>query len=291
MARIKEIRKRIKSVTATHKITSTMEMVAAGRMKRAMNRMVEARPFMAGFTEIVSALVAGGDIPDHPLLDVRSDVRREAVVVLSSNRGLCGAFNTNLFRRCMEEVRRIRDAGREVEIHTLGRKVSSLLRFQGETVHHADELPDRPMFVDAEKLALRLVDRFRADEDRVDRVTIVFAKYETALRQPPESVQVLPIQPASAAGEPASRADATLYSPDREEILKSLLPVYLETLILQALLETTCSEQVARRNAMKNATDNAEEMVKTLTRTLNRARQAQITSELAEIVGGAEALK
>jgi len=292
MARIKEIRKRIKSVTATHKITRTMEMVAAGRMKRAMDRMVGARPFMAGFTEVVSALVAGGDLPDHPLLEVRSEVRREAVVVLSSNRGLCGAFNTNLFRRCLEEVRRIREDGREVEIHALGRKVASLLRFQGETVHHADELPDRPMFADAEKVALRLVDRFRAPEDdRVDRVTVVYATYQTALRQPPESIPVLPIRPVSAAGAAASRADATLYSPDREEILTSLLPVYLETLILQALLETTCSEQVARRNAMKNATDNAEEMVKSLTRTLNRARQAQITSELAEIVGGAEALK
>ena len=276
MAKIKEIRNRIKSVKATHKITSTMEMVAAGRMKRAMNRMLESRPFMEGFTDIVGELVAGGDLPDHPLLAEPKETRREAVVVLSSNRGLCGAFNTNIFRRCMEEVRRIRDEGREVEIHTFGKKVSSLLRFQGEAVHAVGELPDRPVFADAERIADALVDRFQA-----------------ALQQPPESMQLLPIDPsAGKLEEPGAAAvgDVTIYSPERASIFTALLPLYLRSMVLQALLETTSSEQVARRNAMKNATENAEDMIKNLTRKLNKVRQAAITRELAEIVGGAQAV-
>lgn len=294
MAKIKEIRNRIKSVKATHKITSTMEMVAAGRMKRAMNRMLESRPFMEGFTDIVGELVAGGDLPDHPLLAEPQEIRREAIVVLSSNRGLCGAFNTNIFRRCMEEVRRIRDEGREVEIHTFGKKVSSLLRFQGEAVHAVGELPDRPVFADAERIADALVDRFQAaPEERVGRVTIIFARYKSALQQPPESMQLLPIDPsAGKQEEPGAAAvgDVTIYSPERASIFTALLPLYLRSMVLQALLETTSSEQVARRNAMKNATENAEDMIKNLTRKLNKVRQAAITRELAEIVGGAQAV-
>jgi F-type H+-transporting ATPase subunit gamma len=192
----------------------------------------------------------------------------------------------------MEELNRIRGEGREPEIHTLGKKVTGLLRFQGESIHHAADLPDRPVFADAVQLAERLAARFTApDEDRVDRVTIIFARYESALRQPPESRQVLPVRPVTADAGAHGGADATLYSPDREEIFTALLPVYVESVILQALLETTCSEQVARRNAMKNATENAEDMIKTLTRNLNKVRQAQITRELAEIVGGSQALQ
>jgi F-type H+-transporting ATPase subunit gamma len=247
---------------------------------------------MNGFTEIMGALVAGGDLPDHPLLEQRSEVRREAVLVLSSNRGLCGAFNTNLYRRCREEIGRIRGEGREPEIHTLGKKVTGLLRFQGEAIHQAAELPDRPVFADAVGLAERLAARFTGpEEDRVDRVTIIFARYESALRQPPESRQVLPVRPVTPDTEGRRGGDATLYSPDRAEIFAALLPVYVESVILQALLETTCSEQVARRNAMKNATENAEDMIKTLTRNLNKVRQAQITRELAEIVGGSQGLQ
>ena len=266
-------------------------MVATGRMKRAMNRMVEARPFVAAFTEIVGELVLGGDLPDHPLLDERGEIKREAIVVLSSNRGLCGAFNTNLYRQAMKEIHRARQDGRQIEIHTLGKKVTSLLRFQGESVHRPADLPDRPVFSDAVQIARDLVQRFRGPEDdRVDRVTLVYARYMNALRQPPESVQVLPVRPAVTADAQARATDVAIFSPDRETILTELVPVYLETTILQALLETSCSEQVARRNAMKNATENAEDMIKNLTRKLNKVRQAQITRELSEIVGGAQVL-
>ncbi len=293
MAKTKEIRNRIKSVKATHKITRTMEMVAAGRMKRAMDRMVEARPFVAGFQKVMGGLVSGGDSIEHPLLEVRGEIRREAVVVMSSNRGLCGAFNTNLFKRCMEEVRSIRDQGREVEIHTVGKKVGTLLRFQGESVHSARDIPDRPVFGDAENLAATLLERYQAPAgEGVDRITLVFARYHSALKQPPESMQVLPIQadPESMESSGGALGDATIFSPDREAILTRLLPLYLRSSILQAFLETTCSEQVARRNAMKNATENAEDMIKTLTRNLNKVRQALITRELAEIVGGSVGL-
>ncbi|MBN2492385.1 MAG: ATP synthase F1 subunit gamma [Planctomycetes bacterium] len=292
MAKIKEIRNRIKSVRATHKITSTMEMVATGRMKRALNRMLEARPFLRGFTEVMARLVSSGDLPDHPLLAERADIRREAVVVLSSNRGLCGAFNTNLYRRCMEELRRIRSAGHPTEIHVLGKKVAGLLRFQGEEVATAAPLPDRPVFADAVALARALTARFAAaEEDRVDRVTLVCARYESALRQPAVTLAVLPVRPAAPAGLARGAGDAAIYSPARAEIFASLLPVYVESVLFQALLETTASEQVARRNAMKNATENAEDMIKTLTRNLNKVRQAQITRELAEIVGGSQGLR
>lgn len=292
MAKIKEIRNRIKSVSATHKITRTMEMVAAGRMKRAMDRMIEARPFVQGFSEVVDDLVSG-ELPDHPMLQDRADVKREAVVIFSSNRGLCGAFNTNLFREGVREIKRILGAGREVEVHTVGKKVTSLLKFAGYDVHTAHELPDRPVFDDAVRLTDALVERFLApDGDRVDRVTVVSAHYENALRQPPASSQVLPIVPQAAGSDGGTGAatDTTIYSPDRSEIVAQLLPLYLRSAVFQAFLETGCSEQVARRNAMKSATENAEDMIKTLTRNLNKARQAQITAELAEIVGGAQAL-
>lgn len=290
MAKIKEIRNRIKSVKATHKITRTMEMVAAGRMKRAMDRMLEARPFVDGFADVIGELVSG-DLPDHELLASRTDPKREAVVILSSNRGLCGAFNTNLVRKGLEVIRAARAEGREVEIFTVGKKVTSLLRFQGETIDEPSEMPDRPSFADAVALCNKLVARFTASEgSRVDRVTVVSAKYETALRQPPASQQVLPIAPPESETS-ALATDATIYSPERAEILAKLLPLYLRSAVFQAFLETSCSEQVARRNAMKSATENAEEMTKSLTRNLNKARQAQITSELAEIVGGAQALE
>jgi len=252
--------------------------------------MQEARPFMAGFSKVIAGLVSSGDLPEHPLLENRSEPRREAVVILSSNRGLCGAFNTNLFRKGMEEIRRIREEGREVEIHTVGKKVAALLKFQGESISSAIEIPDRPAFTDAEKLAATLLERFDSkEESRVDRVTLVYSRYQSALKQPPRSMQILPIQ-ADVEGPDIPRCDVTIYSPKRDEILSRLLPLFLRSSVLQALLETTCSEQVARRNAMKNATENAEDMIKNLTRTLNKVRQAQITRDLSEIVGGAQGL-
>ena len=145
MAKIKEIRNRIKSVSATHKITRTMEMVAAGRMKRAMDRMIEARPFVKGLTEVVNDLISG-ELTDHPMLQDRSDVKREAIVVFSSNRGLCGAFNTNLFREGVKEINRVKEAGRQVEVHTVGKKVTVVVFRDRAPVSVQVKLADRNKF-------------------------------------------------------------------------------------------------------------------------------------------------
>jgi len=247
---------------------------------------------MAGFRSVVAGLVSG-EKPEHALLGERSRIEREAVVIFSSNRGLCGAFNTNLFRDGMAAIREAREAGRAVEIHTVGKKATSLLRFAGETVDHPGEMPDRPLFNDAVALAERFAARFTAPEgERVDRVTLIAARYESALRQPPARQVILPIAPeGDVSGAPAANSGATLFSPARNEIVERLIPLYLRSVVFQAMLEVACSEQVARRNAMKNATENARDMIKTLTRKLNKARQAAITRELAEIVGGASALR
>lgn len=288
MAQTRELRRRIKSVENTRQITKTMEMVATSKLKRAQDRVIAARPYAEALAGVI------GDLYDPELADrfpllrrPEGTPRRVALVVITSNRGLCGAFNANLIKEGRRRIAELEEAGSEVELHLVGRKGIGFFRFLGrDAATRRQDIGDRPTPVHAAELVQDLMDRFAAG--RLDAVEIVFAKFVSAITTPPTRLAVLPIIPPAGDG---AQSRFYLLKPSPEEILEALLPLYVRNQVFRALVETAASEQGARRTAMKNATDSAGDMIDTLRRTYNRARQSQITQELAEIVGGAEALK
>ncbi len=286
----KEIRKRIKSVTSTKKITKTMELVATSKMKRAQDRVAAAGPYTAKLQEIINAIASGGPL-DLPLLQPRSQVKNVALVVLTANRGLCGGFNANLIKAGKIEHKEQTAQGRGVQLHCVGKKGLGTLRFQGyEITRSIVDMPDKPTFDDARRVTDPLVADFLKGE--IDEVVVVYPHWKSVGSQPPTVKKLLPIErPQVEAGtEKKSNLDF-IFSPSANEIMSDLLPRYVTQSMYTMLVMSFAGEQVARRTAMKSATDNAQEMITHLTRTLNRARQAQITQEIAEIVGGAAALK
>ncbi|MBX3461186.1 MAG: ATP synthase F1 subunit gamma [Planctomycetes bacterium] len=283
----KEIRKRIKSVTSTKKITKTMELVATSKMKRAQDRVQAAGPYAAKLQEIISAIAGGGSV-DHPLLQSRTEVKNVALVVLTANRGLCGGFNANLIKMAKIEHKNQSERGRGVRLHCVGKKGMATLRFQGYEITRAIvDMGDKPGFADARRVTDPLVEAFLKGE--IDEVLVVYPHWQSVGSQPPTVKKLLPIEPPK--GGKSGRVLDFIFSPDAKEILNDLLPRYVTQSMYTMLVMSHAGEQVARRTAMKSATDNAQEMITYLTRTLNRARQAQITQEIAEIVGGAAALK
>ena len=290
MAQTRELRRRIKSVENTRQITKTMEMVATSKLKRAQDRVVAARPYAQALAEVIGDLYDAELASRFPLLR-RPDgpPRRVALIAITSNRGLCGAFNANLIKEARRRLGELEQAGAEVELHLVGRKGIGFFRFLGRDVAVArQDIGDRPTPVHAGELVQPLMDRFAGGQ--LDAVEVVFAKFNSALSTPPTRLAVLPIEPP-AHEDGARRERFYLLKPDPDQILEALLPLYVRNQVFRALVETAAAEQGARRTAMKNATDSAGDMIDTLRRTYNRARQSQITQELAEIVGGAEALK
>ena len=286
MAKGRELKGRIKSIENTRKITRTMEMVATSKMKRAQDRVVAARPYAQALAEVMSSLYSEELAERFPLLRQPAQEQRAAVVLLTSNRGLAGAFNANLIREARHLLARLEAKGTGVEMHIVGRKGIGYFRYVGRTLAAArTEITDRPSAEDAASLIDSLMERFTAGE--LDAVYVVYAKFNSVLSTPPTSERVLPVA-RPAAGAPTR--DFLLF-PSAEEILTELLPSYVRNAMYRALVETVAGEQAARRTAMKNATDNATDMLGVLRRTYNRARQAQITQEIAEIVGGAAALQ
>ncbi len=290
MPSAKDIQKRIKSVTSTHKITRTMEMVATSKFKRAVDRLVAARPFASTLPEMLG-LLAAADTSDHPLLCARPDVKRVAYLVLTTNRGLCGALNTNLLKMTLNASREQEERGREVDLHVVGRKGVNYLRFiERAMATQVIDLSDRPQPEDAERFAEQLTGAFVSGE--VDEVRVVYPSFKNAAEQPPDIKQVLPLSlPASDDDEEGQAPPQFILEPEADILLGELLPLYLRNTFFRYLLEMAASEQGARRTAMKAATDSAQEMIDTLTLSYNKARQAQITTELLEVVSGAEALK
>jgi F-type H+-transporting ATPase subunit gamma len=284
----KVIRKRIRSVSSTKKITRTMEMVATAKLKSAQQRVQSSGPYLANLRSLMAEIGASGvDVSKWPHFEVRPG-NRTLLFVITANRGLCGAFNTNLVRLARDTYRaRVAD-GHDVRLFVAGKKGNSALRFQGFTPDrvYIDQLSDRPTIDDAEYFLNELVTPFL--ENEVDEVLIVYPHWESLGRQPPTVLRFLPIAPE---GIEASSGPPPLFEPSAEEILDRLLPLYGRQIMYSVLAEAVASEQVARRLAMKLASDNATEMVNLLTRQYNRARQALITKEIAEIIGGAEALK
>lgn len=285
----KEIRKRIRSVTSTKKITKTMELVATSKMKRAQDRVAAAGPYTEKLNEIIAAIASGGASLDLPLLQQRTDVKKVGLVLLTANRGLCGGFNANLIKLAKRTHADQKNQGREVQLTCIGKKGAGTLRFQEYDIHRSIvDMPDKPTFADARRVIDPLVDDFIKGE--IDEVLIVYPHWRGLGSQPPTVKKLLPIEPPEVEGESSGTLDF-LFSPPAEEILADLLPRYVTQTVYTMLVMSHAGEQVARRSAMKSATDNAQEMITNLTRTLNRARQAQITQEIAEIVGGAAALQ
>ncbi len=286
MAKGRELKGRIRSVENTRKITRTMEMVATSKMKRAQDRVVAARPYAAALGEVLSRLNSPELAERYPILRRPARVRRAAVVLLTSNRGLAGGLNANLIKEARARVAELEAAGAQVDVHVVGRKGIGYFRYVGRALAaERTDITDRPTAENAASLVDALMAEFV--DGALDAVYVVHAKFNSALSTPPTTLQVLPVEPP--AGE-APRPRDYILDPSPEAILTELLPLYVRNTVYRALVETAAAEQGARRTAMKSATDNAGEILNLLKRTYNRARQAQITQEIAEIVGGAAAL-
>ena len=284
----RELRSRIRSVENTRRITKTMEMVATSKLKRAQDRVVGARPYAAVLREMLADLYSPELADRFPLLRQPSKVNRAAVLLLTSNRGLAGGFNANLIREARSVVERIEKDGATVDLHVVGRKGLGYFRYVSRPVASSrTDISDRPTADDAKSLVDDLMQQFI--DKKIDALYLVSAKYNSPLSTPPVSEQVLPVAPPERKENKQVRD--YILAPNAEEILGMLLPAYVRNTVYRALVETAASEQGARRTAMKNATDNATDLLTTYKRNYNRARQAQITQEIAEIVGGAAALE
>src|ERR1700730_9944655 len=295
MASLQDIRRRITSVKNTRKITKALELVAGARLRRAQQRIEEMRPYADRMQELmVGTSRAASSFRNLALLQ-RRDVKRVALLVLTGDRGLAGPFNGQVLRRAFELERKERAEGHEVAWTVIGRKGASTLRFRRyEVTAQWAGFVDKPTYADAQAVAHKLAEMYAAEE--IDRVVLVYNRFESALVQRVTSMDLLPIPKDVLEGgeeltprEEALRGDF-IYEPEPEEILARLLPVYLETEIYRALLESATSFLAAQMTAMRNASKNAGELIDTYTLQMNRARQAQITQEILEIVAGADAL-
>lgn len=286
MAIAREVKRRIRSVENTSQITRTMEMVAASKLKKATDRVHAARPYGDALDEIVRSLYSPELTERFPLLRQPVETRRAAILLLTANRGLAGAFNANLIREARLLLERLRGEGVDTELHVAGKKGIGYFRFRGEKLSSArTDISDSPTVDEAELLVAPLREGFA--EGRLDAVHVVASRFHSAMSTPPTVSGLLPIVPK----EGGVSAERYILSPAGPRILQGLLPLYVRNAVYRSLVENAAAEHGARRTAMKNATDNASDMLERLTRSYNRARQAQITQELAEIVGGAAALE
>ena len=286
MAGSREVKRRIKSVENTRQITRTMELVATSKLKRATDRVHAARPYADALHEIVAGLYSPELSEKYPILRRPEEVKRAAVLLLTANRGLCGGFNSNLIKQARGLMDELRGRGIETELHIAGKKAVAYFRFRGEEMMTTrTDIGDHPTVEDAESLVGPIRDRFERGD--VDAVYVVSSKFVSAMSTPPHTRELLPIK----GEEGASTADVYILSPSGDMILERILPAYVRNAVFTALVENKAAEQGARRSAMKSATDNAGDVLEHLTRTYNRARQAQITQEIAEIVGGSAALE
>ncbi|MEE2899386.1 MAG: ATP synthase F1 subunit gamma [Gemmatimonadota bacterium] len=285
MAGSSDVKRRIKSVENTRQITRTMELVATSKLKRATDRVRAAKPYADALHEIVQGLYSPGLSDKYPILRRPETTERAAILLCTANRGLAGGFNANLIKKARNLMEDLRGQGIEIELHIAGKKGIAYFRFRGEEMlTQRTDIGDYPTVDDAESLIGPIRDRF--ESGKVDAVYVVSSKFRSAMSTPPHTRDLLPIE---AEGEESS-ADYIL-SPSGDMILDRILPAYVRNAVYIALVENAAAEQGARRTAMKSATDNAGDVLEHLTRTYNRARQGQITQEIAEIVGGSAALE
>jgi F-type H+-transporting ATPase subunit gamma len=282
------LRRRIRSVRSTQKITRAMELIAASRITKARNAVESARPYAQMITRVIRDLALEAEVADHPLLSQREQTQRVGVVVITSDRGLAGAYNTNVLRRAERLVGEERDAGHDVALYVVGRKAEVYFRYRRvELASVFTGMSDQPRYADAVTVGDRLVDDYTAG--KIDRVWLVYTDFRSALSQVTSVAKLLPVDPKPFEGG-QSFGPQFVFEPDPASILDRLIPRYVEHRLYAGLLESAASEHASRQRAMKAATDNAGEIIDDLTREANAARQAAITTEISEIVGGAEAL-
>ena len=288
---LRTIKRRISSVKSTQKITRAMELIASSRIIKAQQRVEAARPYSEEMRRLMASVAANAASIDHPLLKERDEISSVGTVVVTADRGLAGAYNSNVIRAAERDMR---EHGKDNRLFLVGKKGVTYFRFRGYEFEESwMGNSEQPRVEDARNVAKALADDF--SEGKVDQVKLAYTRYESAMTQRPTVVQLLPLPEEELKELQEEQEDQQrpqyVFEPDPEQILNYLLPRYVEGLILQGLLEAAASEHAARRRAMKAATDNADDLMDNLTRTYNQARQAEITTEIMEVVGGAEALR
>jgi F-type H+-transporting ATPase subunit gamma len=296
MAKGRQLKGRIRSVQNTRKITKTMELVATSKLKRAQDRVIAARPYADALREVLADLVTPDLADRFPLLrqpksPSKGGPSRAAVILLTSNRGLAGGFNSNLIKEARRRIEALEAEGYAVELYGVGKKGIGYFKYLGRKLAlERMDVGDRPTADHAAEIVEPLIRGFAAGE--LASVDLVQARFISALQTPPATVRILPVEMTGKRESGVARKSANyILAPNAEAILEQLLPLYVRNAVYRGLVETAAAEHGARRTAMKNATDNAGEILELLKRTYNRQRQAQITQEIAEIVGGAAALQ
>jgi F-type H+-transporting ATPase subunit gamma len=303
---VRVLRRRIRSTRSTKKITKAMELVATSRIAKSQQRVAASLPYSSAITNVLTALASNASV-DHPLLQPRPVVRRAGVVVITSDRGLCGGYNANAIRTAEQLIARLQDEGRQVALYVVGRKGVTYYRFRHRAIEQSwTGFSEQPTFADAREIGRTLIAAFVAGADDVDgeagpaagvdgvlgvdELHIVHTQFRSLMVQTPAANFLAPMQVEEREVDESALPPAYEFEPDPDALLDALLPKYINTRIYAALIDAAASESAARRRAMKSATDNAEELIKSLTRAMNSARQGAITQEISEIVGGANAL-
>ena len=292
-AQLRVYRRRIKSVQSTKKITRAMELIAASRIVKAQQRVTASQPYARQITRVISALASQSNI-EHPLLQEEAEPGPVAVLVISSDRGLAGGYNANALKTASSLEALLKNERKEPALYLVGRKAVGYYRFRGRTATQSwTGFSEQPTYEDAREVADALIAAFLAEPEDggVNEIHVVHTEYVSALTQRPVANRILPlVVEESDAPPPEGALPLYEFEPSPEVLLDTLLPRYVQTRVYAAMLESAASESASRRRAMKAATDNADDLIKTLTRAANAARQADITQEISEIVGGAAAL-
>jgi F-type H+-transporting ATPase subunit gamma len=294
-AQLRVYRAKIRSAKATKKITRAMELISASRIQKAQQRMAEAAPYSRAVTRAVSAVATYSSV-DHPLLVESENPTRAAVVIFAADRGLAGAFSAQVLREAGDLAERLKSEGKEVVYFVLGRKAVQYFQFRQRPMERTWlGGSDQPQFETAKEVADTVIEKFTQDstEGGVDEIHIVYNRFVSLVTQQPEVVRILPLEVVEGVEEVEETEVFPLYEfePEPDDVLDALLPRYIETRIFQAMLQSAASEHAARQKAMKSASDNADKLILEYTRLANNARQAEITQQISEIVGGANALQ
>ena len=297
---VQALRRRIRTVKSTKKIAKAQELVATSRIAKAQERVHASRPYSDAITKVLGALATNASV-DNPLLVARERVQRAGVLLITSDRGLAGAYNANAIRTAEQLIAQLRSEGKEVALYVVGRKGVGYYRFRGRDIAASwTGFSERPSFADAKRIGDALIEAFAAGSETegtfgpeniagVDELHIVSTEFKSLMTQTAQAKPLAPVQVEEQAEESGLRP-AYEFEPDADELLDALLPKYLNTRLYAALLDSAASESASRRRAMKSASDNADDLLKRYTREMNSARQAAITQEISEIVGGANAL-
>ncbi|WP_433791937.1 F0F1 ATP synthase subunit gamma [Actinoplanes sp. CA-252034] len=299
---VQALRRRIRTVKSTKKITKAQELVATSRIAKAQERVTASRPYSLAITKVLGALASNASV-DNPLLVARERVQRAGVLLITSDRGLAGAYNANAIRTAEQLIAQLKSEGKEVALYVVGRKGVGYYRFRGRDIAASwTGFSERPSFADAKKIGDALIEGFAAGSQAegtfgpdgiagVDELHLVSTEFKSLMTQSANAKPLAPVQVEAQSEEKSSEPRAAYeFEPDADELLDALLPKYLNTRIYAALLDSAASESASRRRAMKSASDNADDLLKRYTREMNSARQAAITQEISEIVGGANAL-